>query len=114
VLGRRLVVEFFTQGVSQLGLALCRISLLGALLSGLIVALRNRRHRNAAPLTSAQNLARRGLLEWGSVEQNFIFGILVLLGGSAWICDWWIPFHRCSQNPAASKDRRIEAINPLT
>jgi len=60
VLGRRLVVEFFTHGVSQLGLALCVISLLGALLSGLIVALRNRRHRNAVLLTSAENLPGAG------------------------------------------------------
>ena len=56
VLGRWLVVEFFTHGVSQLGLALCVISLLGTLLSALIVALRNRRRRNAVLLTSAETL----------------------------------------------------------
>ena len=69
-LGRRLVVEFFTHGVSQLGLALCVISLLGALVSGLIVALRNRRHRNAVLLTSAETLAGY----W-----NFIFSIVYYL-----------------------------------
>ena len=102
VLGRRLVVEFFTHGVSQLGLALCVISLLGAFLSGLIVALRNRRHRNAVLLTSAETLPGAGY--WSGALLNRISSSYRLLaGGSAWIYDWWIPFHPCAQTPRRRK-----------
>jgi hypothetical protein len=97
-----------------LGLLCCVISLLGARLSGLVVASRNRRHRNAVLLTSAENLAWRGLLEIGLSSTEFHLRYHLLLGGGAWIYDWWIPFHPCSQNPAAPKNPRIDAINPLT
>lgn len=80
VLGRRLVVEFFTHGVSQLGLALCVINLLGALLSGLIVALRNRRHRNAVLLTSAETLPNAGY--WNGALLNRISSSVSFIA-------WW-------------------------
>ena len=78
--GRRLVVEFFIHGVSQLGLALCVINLLGALLSGLIVALRNRRHRNAVLLTSAKTLPNAGY--WNGALLNRI-------SSSVSFITWW-------------------------
>ena len=70
--------EQLRHGVTQLGLALYVISLLGALVSGLIVALRNRRHRNAVLLTSAESLLGAGYWN-GSLQQNFIFGIIYYL-----------------------------------
>jgi hypothetical protein len=85
LLGRWLVVEFFMHGVLQPALALWVICLLGALVSGLIVALLNRRHRNAVLLTSAATLLGWGLLEsillnkGGSLQQNLVFAIIYYL-----------------------------------
>lgn len=85
LLGRWLVVEFFMHGVRQPGLALWVICLLGALVSGLIVALLSRRHRNTVLLTSAATLLGWGLLEsmllnkGGSLQQILIFAVIYYL-----------------------------------
>lgn len=85
LLGRWLVVEFFMHGVPQPALALWVICLLGALVSGLIVALLNRRYRNAVLLTCAATLLGWGLLEsmllnkGGSLQQHLIFVIIYYL-----------------------------------
>lgn len=77
VLGRRLVVEFFTHGVSQLGLALCVIQPSRRPLEWVHRSMPQASQRCA--LDQRRNLAQRGLLEWGSLEQNFIFGIVYYL-----------------------------------